>query len=386
MNEGREPDWDPRSEDVLKDQLSAYDKMRKNYTVAFSELMHWTVFRYDDVLSIINDYEKFSNAVSQHLNVPAGMDPPEHTEYRQIINKYFTPERMNAFEPTCRAIVMNLISNAQKVNKLELMSDFALPFAVRVQCAFLNWPPVLHKKLTNWTNRNFTATLIQDRQAMSDIALEFEAIVDEMCEARIKMRAKPENDIMASLMHEKVWGRILSNEEIASILRTWTVGEIGSIASSIGILIYYLAEDDELQAKLRSDPTLLPQAIDEILRMHGPLVSSRRITKCPVEINGKKIKAGERISLNWISANRDGSIFEEADSFRLDRDPLKNLLYGAGIHACPGAPLARMEMRVVLQELLSSTKHIKFDIQKPPVLERYPASGFAILPILIEYN
>jgi cytochrome P450 len=311
------------------------------------------------------------------------MDPPEHTKYRQIIDKYFTPEQMNRFEPTCRKIAAELAGKMLSRRELELMADLALPFAVSVQCAFLGWPPDIHKKLSDWTQRNYAATLAQDRQAMSEIALEFEAIVDEMCELRIKSNAEPGDDITASLMHEKVWERELSNEEIASILRTWTVGEIGSIASSVGILVHYLAEDTELQDEMRSNTSRLPPVIDEILRIHGPLVASRRVTRCPVEIGGRKIEAGERISLNWVSANRDKNVFEEPERLRLDRDPSLNLLYGAGIHVCPGAPLARMEMRVVLEELLARTGKIRLITEKPPVMARYPASGFAVLPVRI---
>jgi cytochrome P450 len=381
-NKIRKPDWNPRAGEVLNDQLSAYDKMRKNCPVAFSEFMQWSVFSHKDVLRIILDHDTFSNAVSQHLSVPAGMDPPEHTIYRRIINKYFEPEKMAAFEPMCREIVTELLQFALNQKELEMMNDFALPFAVRVQCAFLGWPKNLHETLADWTRRNYEATLAQDRKAMSEIAREFEAIVDDMIDVRIENNEI--QDVTSSLMNEEVMGRKLSNEEVASILRTWTVGEIGSIASSIGILIHYLAEHDDLQQMLRSDPALLPKAIDEILRIHGPLVASRRITKCPVEIGGKKLEAGERISLNWVSANRDEEAFEDPFTFQLDRDQSKNLLYGAGIHVCPGAPLARLEMRVVLEELLKKTSQIKLPDNKIPVKARYPASGYSLLPVIIQ--
>ncbi len=364
MKGGRKPDWDPKSEEVLKDQVAAFDKMREHCPIAYSELMQWSVFRYEDVLRIINDNEKFSNAVSQHLTVPSGMDPPEHTEYRRIIDPYFTPKRMNNFEPICRKIVIDQVHHVLELGELELMAEFARPFAVNAQCAFLGWPQRLQKTLANWTDRNYAATLAQDRQAMSYIAREFEAIIDEMRDSRIELKGNSEDDITTSLMNEKVWGRPLNNEELSSILRIWTVGEIGSIASSVGILIHYLAEHNEMQDKLRSDPSLLPPAIDEILRIHGPLVASRRIAKCPVEINNCKIEAGERISLNWVSANRDGNVFEDPEEFRFDRDPSMNLLYGAGIHVCPGAPLARLEMRVVLEEMLKNSSKIKLLSEK----------------------
>ena len=170
---------------------------------------------------------------------------------------------------------------------------------------------------------------------------------------------------------------------MASILRNWTVGEIGTISASVGILAQYLAGHPELQAQLRSQPGLIPPAIEEILRLHGPLVMNRRVTTRPVEIGGKKIGVGERISLNWISANRDEAVFDEPDKFRLDRDPAKNLLYGAGIHYCPGAPLARLEMRVFLEELLARTREI--DSRPGEVRHDFglPASGFATLPLRI---
>ena len=184
-------------------------------------------------------------------------------------------------------------------------------------------------------------------------------------------------------MNETVWGRPLSNEEIASILRNWTVGEIGSIAAAVGILAHSLAQHVELQQQWRAQPSLLPAAIDEILRMHGPLVANRRVTTRPVEIGGRKIEAGERISLMWIAANRDSRVFADPDRFRLDRDPAQNLLYGAGIHVCPGAPLARLELRVLLEELLERTTGIGPVADQPPTLAVYPASGFATLPLWI---
>lgn len=379
MNDKPKSDWNPRAEGVSRDQRAAYDDMRERCPIAYSELMQWSLFRHEDITRVLHDHETFSNAVSQHLSVPNGMDPPEQTAYRQIIDPYFSPERMAVFEPVCREISADLVEKALASGEVELMSGFALTFAVRVQCAFLGWPKSLHEPLTRWTQKNHESTLAQDRQAMSKIALEFEGFIDDMLEVRFQNEAKPTDDITAAMMHEKVWGRPLSNEEIASVFRTWTVGEIGTIAASIGILAHYLAQHSELQEQLRSQPSLLPTAIDEILRIYGPLVANRRITTCPVEIGGKKIDAGERISLNWIAANRDSRVFEDPDSFRLDRDPSKNLLYGSGIHVCPGAPLARMEMQICMEELLKRTKQIKSVAGKEPINARYPASGFSTL-------
>jgi cytochrome P450 len=355
--------------------------MRERCPVAHSEFMQWSLFRHDDVLRVLRDHATFSNAVSRHLSVPNGMDPPEHTEYRRIIEPYFAANRMDAFEPACRKIVVELLQTVLSGREAEWMVDFAVPFAVRVQCAFLGWPPALHEPLARWTRRNHEAALAQDRQALSELAREFEGYVDDLLEARRRTGAAPEVDVTAALMHEQVRGRPLSSEEIASILRNWTVGEIGTISAAVGILAHYLAGHIELQEQLRARPSLLPAAVDEILRIHGPLVANRRVATRAVEIGGRRLSAGDRISLIWLAANRDGRVFPDADAFRLDRDPSQNLLYGAGIHVCPGAPLARMELKVVTEELLGRTARIEPAPGKSPVIAVFPESGFASLPL-----
>lgn len=378
-----QPDWDPTSPEVLQDQSAAYDAMRERCPVAYNDRMGWTLFRHADVIRALHDHETFSNAVSQHLNVPSGMDPPQHTAYRRIIEPYFSGARMSAFEPACRAIASGLLKEALALRELEIMQGLALPFAVQCQCAFLGWPEALHGQLVSWMRRNQEATLKNDRQATSAVAQEFTAIVDEQIEARLQSGTGPDTDVTASLMDEMVQGRPLTKDEIASVLRNWTAGEIGTLASSIGILAAFLAEHSEIQERLRNQPGTIPAAVEEILRIRGPLVSNRRITTKPVEIGGRKIEAGVRVSLNWIAANRDEDAFENASAFCLDRDREQSLLWGAGIHICPGAPLAQLELRVFLEELLARTTEICFLRGKAPENAVYPASGFATVPLCL---
>ncbi len=337
-------------------------------------------------MRVLLDHKTFSSAVSQHLSVPSGMDQPEHTAYRRILEPYFSAERMAAFAPVCRRVAEQVVLSLSGRQEVEFIADAALPFAVRIQCAFLGWPATLHECLARWTRKNQEATLARDRRAMSEIALEFEGMIDDLLESRRQTGAGPEADLTASLMHEKVWRRPLSNEEVASILRNWTVGEIGTISASVGILAQFLAADPGLQRQLRAQPELLPEAIDEILRLHGPLASNRRVTTRPVEIGGRKINAGERITIHWAAANRDEQVFEEPEAFRWGRDPGKNLLYGAGIHVCPGAPLARLELRVFLQTLLAHAVELAGVPDHPPALAVYPASGFASLALRIRFG
>lgn len=380
----RTPDWDPRSDEVTRNQLAAYDAMREEQPVAFSELMHWSIFRHADIVRILHDHETFSNAVSRHLSVPNGMDPPNHTPYRRMIEKYFTQEHMKAYEKTSRQIAQSLINELVSKGDVDVMADCAPLFAGRSQCAFLGWPHDMVVPLIQWTQSNHQATFAQDRQEMARIAQQFEELVAAMLTQHRANNIQPEDSVTASLMHEKVNGRNLTDEEITSILRNWTVGEIGTIAASIGILIHYIAQHQDLQQKLRADFSLLPAAIDEILRIHGPLVASRRVTTRRVEIGGRTIEKGERLSLIWVSANRDPRVFADPDMFSFDRDPSDNLLYGAGIHVCPGAPLARLEMRLFMEELLTKTTSIVPAEGKETVHAVYPASGYASVPVVIK--
>ena len=236
------PDWNPASAEVLRDQRAAFDAMRERCPVAHSEFLGWSVFRHADVVRVLNDPATFSSVVSRHLSVPNGMDPPEHTAYRQLIEPYFEPERMAAFAPACRQIaaaqVASLLAPQDAEVEVELMDALAHPFAVRVQCEFLGWPAPMHEALRLWTRKNHQATLARDRVAMARIAREFEGYVDDLLRSRHTPGEHPEHDIAASLLAQQVNGRPLRDDEIASILRNWTVGEVGTIAAAIGILAW----------------------------------------------------------------------------------------------------------------------------------------------------
>jgi cytochrome P450 len=313
------------------------------------------------------------------------MDPPEHTAYRSAIEPYFSARRVEAFEPLCQSIALQLVQDLGRADTVELMAAWALPFAVQVQCAFLGWPAALHAPLAQWTHQNHQATLAQDRGALTALALQFEAMVADVLQQRRDNAVPPGYDVTASLLHESVQGRPLSVAEIASILRNWTVGEIGTIAAAVGILAGWLAEHPDTQALLRSNVSLQPEAIDEILRLQGPLATNRRTTTCPVVLGGRRIEEGERVTVHWAVANRDARVFDAPETFRLGRNPADNLLYGAGIHVCPGAPLARMELRVALRALLDATENWACVPDQPFTVAQYPASGYAAVPLRLRW-
>lgn len=373
------PDWNPQAPEVLADQRTAYDALRERCPLAYSDGQHWSVLRHADVMRVLLDHDSFSSAVSQHPAVPNGYDPPRHTAYRQALDGFFSPERLRHFEPACRELARHTVREALSLGDLEAHHEFALPFAVRVQSSFLGWPALLQDELLGWLQRSHAATRSGDRAQTMAVAQEFESFVERIRQAR--QDAAPDQDISTELMHTRVAGRPLDLRELASVLRNWTVGEVGTISASVGILLHWLASHPDWQQRLRQQPELLPPAIDEVLRIDGPLVANRRITSCPVTLAGRDLQAGERLSINWVAANRDPRVFGNPDEFRIDRDPRLNLLYGAGIHVCPGAPLARLELLVLMQELLAQTGNIALSPGQQPRRAIYPDAGYATLRV-----
>jgi cytochrome P450 len=328
-------------------------------------------------MNALTDPVTFSNAVSAHLSVPNGMDPPQHTAYRRIIDRYFTFDRIEEFEPRCRSIARELVNSLPADGEVDVMAEFASEFALQAQCAFLRWPVELHRPLRDWVRKNHAATRSRDREAMAEVAFEFDRHIRAVLDER---RKNDEDDVASELLRERIGNRTLDDAEIVSILRNWTVGELATIAACIGILIGFLAEQTSPQRLLRAQPSLLPAAIDEILRIESPLASSRRKTTRTVRIGDREIPADERVTLFWGAANLDEAVFEQPGNFRLDRNPALNLLYGAGLHVCPGAPLARLELRVLMEELLAAVK-LASSTSSRPVKAMYPASGFSSYPV-----
>jgi cytochrome P450 len=378
------PDWDPRDISVLGDQRHEYDKMRERCPVAYSHFLDWSLFRHEDIINVLADPETYSSA-SKRSAVPNGMDPPEHTRYSRALAPYFRPEQMNALEPDCRRIAVDLLQAilARGDAEVDFIPAFAQPLPIKTLCAFLGWPSETWENLRGWTHGNQEVAFSRNKEAGAALAREFTGYV--MDALRIRREAAGAGragipDITTSIMELTVNGVRLSDEQIVSVLRNWTAGQ-GTVAASLGILVYYLAGHPDMQQQLRREPALLPAAIDEILRADGPLVANRRSTTREVEIAGRKIDSGEKLSVNWISANRDGRTFDDPDTVRLDRDPADNLLFGGGIHYCLGAPLARLEMRVAMEELLARTTTIALgaaDLQRRHI---YPSNGFGELPV-----
>jgi len=377
MNEEQHDDWNPLDASILEDQRRAYDEMRERCPVAHSEFMGWSLFRHEDVATVLADPKIYSNA-SRFLAIPNGMDPPVHGRYREALAANFDQVQMARLEPRAREIAANLLVPMLASGEVEFIEAFATPFTLKTLCTLLGWPEQQWECLGGWVHGSQQAAFNKDSSAGKALA----SLFSEHVKSNLDTHRASTNDVSDAtdaLLKTEVDGVRFDDEQIVSVLRNWTAGH-GTVAAGLGILVLHLAQKRELQNRLRSDPSLIPATIEEILRVDGPLVANPRTTTQEVMIQGRTIPKGEHLTLMWIAANRDPYAFDDPNAVKIDRNTDSSLVWGQGIHLCQGAPLARLEMRVALEELLSRTKRFEFagDVLRRAV---YPSNGLAALPL-----
>ena len=366
---------DPTGQDVRR----LTDELRAGHTVARNARGEWVLLGYREVAEAARDAVTFSSAVSRFLQIPNALDGEEHAEARRVLDRYFEPDALEPFEATFRQVARTLVG--QLPARIDAVADFGAVFAVRAQSAWLGWSADLEEPLLQWMRDNHAATRSGEGKRMVVVAEEFDAIIASVLAPR---RVAPGDDVTSALMSDGWKGRAFTDEELVSILRNWTGGDLGSIALRVGVIVSRLATDAALQGRLRSgvSDAELDAVIDEVLRIDDPFITNRRRTTCPVHVAGVDIAEGQVVKLNWTSANRDESVFG-TDRFDPVGHAAANLVYGTGPHVCPGRPLATMELRIAVQELLAVTSAIYPD-EAGHEREVFPVGGFRSVHVRLQ--
>ena len=377
-------DWDPRGPDVRRDPVAAYDEMRARCPVAHGPDGAWTLFAHADVTRAALDDETFSSATSRHLQVPNGLDGAMHSAWRALIDRYFTPARVAAVEPRATQVAADLVAGLHLPARVDAV-QLGARFAVRAQSAWLGWPADIEEDLLRWVQDNHAATRSGDPTRTAEVADRFDALVRALVAPRRASGPERPDDVTTELVHDRLDGRPLTEDEIVSILRNWTGGDLGSMALCVGVVLVHLADHPGLQAHLRAGvpDAELDAVLDEILRIDDPFVSNRRVATRPVTVGGRRIEPGERVFLSWTAANRDPAVFGDPDAFDPARNGPDTLVWGIGRHVCPGRPLATLELRVLVRALLAATTAIEPDPQTPRERALPPVGGFAAAPVLL---
>lgn len=326
---------------------------------------------------VAEDPQRFSSGVSRFLQLPNGLDGEEHTKVRSLIDAYLAPDQVDHLEPEFRRIARELAADAAARGTVDSVNDLGAQYAVRAMTTWLGWPAELDETLVAWVADNNAATRSGELARTAEVAERFDAIIRSVVEP---LQEHPDDSVTSRLVHDDSLGRRLEFDEVVSVLRNWTAGDLSSMAYCIGVVLDALIEHPELQDRLRQGVSRreFGAIADEILRADSPFVSNRRVTTCPVQLDGVDLPEGQRVRIHWTAANRDPDAFADADGFDPDANASGNLVWGAGPHACPGRALSIVELQALTEELLAVAELSRAGEGER---ETHPVGGWASLPV-----
>ena len=376
---------------------SATDELRERSPLARTPDGTWVVLGHAEALAVVEDAESFSSGVSRFLQVPNGLDGAEHAAMRAATDPFFGPEEMARLAPVLREVAGGLVEElldgvGAAGTEVDAVAALGAVFAVRGQTTWLGWPAVLEPELLQWMSDNHEASRSGELERTREVAERFDAIIRSVLAPRRAAEQDAPEDPTTALLRLRVplpdpevpgsTERALHEEEIVSILRNWTGGDLGSIALCTGVLLAAVARAPELAERLRDGSEQEAAAIvDELLRIDDPFVSNRRVATCPVTLAGQALEEGDRVMVHWTSANRDERAFRSPDAFDPAANSTRNLVYGAGPHVCPGRPLATLELVTLLRVLLSAAQ--VRPAGTPGEREVAPVGGWAHAPVVL---
>jgi cytochrome P450 len=365
------------SDSMRRNPYLAYEQMRRHSPLFhLSAVNLWMILDFEGVKQALADHEAFSSDLSHasgHGNPGEWFiffDPPRHTKLRALISKAFTPRVVAGLEPRIRELSRQLIDQNIERGEMDLAVDFAVPLPMRVIAEMLGVPPAEWPRYKRWSDGilKLANTVNRDEEAIRTVE-EYRAITAEMRaflpELIAQRRSLHQEDLLSRLVDAEVDGEKLTSEEVLGFAQLLLVGGQETTANLINNAILCLIENPDQRARLESAPSLLPSAIEEVLRYRSPLQWMPRATRRPVELHGQTIPAGQLVLAVIGAANRDPRQFHDAGSFDIGRDPNPHLAFGHGIHSCLGAPLARMEARIALTEFLGRVKGFELADDKP---------------------
>jgi cytochrome P450 len=353
--------------------LAWYREMRAGPGIAYDgRFKSWNVFRYDDVLRVLNDHVGFSSQPrgSARAALPSivGMDVPRHRQLRGLVNQAFTPRIVEQLAPRITEICHQLIDKVAGAGSMDLMQDFAYPLPIAIIAELLGIPVEEQATFRRWSETLITGPRTDEMRGRS-YAAEREENLRELNAyflAKLEERRRdPRNDLMSRLVAAEVDGERLSENDLLEFCRLLLIAGYETTAYLIGNAMIAFDEHPETAAQVRQDPMLLPGAVEEALRCYPSVAGTMRTVTTDTEIAGQKIQKDEAVIV-WIgSANYDEKHFVDPERFDVRRAPNRHLAFGFGIHFCVGAPLARLEARIALQILLQRLPGLRGQLATP---------------------
>jgi cytochrome P450 len=389
----------------VADPYDVYRELRRDAPVLYDEATdHWLVSRYEDVNALLRD--RRLGRTYNHVATPSemgrpeepdwhapfwnlirsgilDMEPPDHTRVRRLVAKVFTPRYVESLRPMVQRIMDALVADLHGAAEFDLLPTIAEPLPVTIIAEMLGIPEDDRVHLRPWSagickmyELNPSLEYQQDAVAAST---EFSAYLREL--ARERKRA-PRDDLISMLAQIVDEGDTLTEDElIGTCVLILNAGHEATVNSTVIGWWTLFRHPDQLK-QLREDRSLLPSAIEELLRFDTPLQMFERWVLEPFELHGVEVPKGAELGLIFGSANRDESVFDEPDVLDLSRDPNPHLTFGAGIHFCLGAPLGRLELKTSFATMLDRFPNLEL-VEEPAWNPGYVVRGLAGLRVRV---
>jgi cytochrome P450 len=355
-------DWIEHHFDLFSPELApqlytVLDRARSRCPVAYSDQHegYWVVTRYEDVLRVAQDWQTYSSELgispprqpggSAFKIFPVTVDPPLQRTFKRLINAYFTAAAVAPWEEATRTIVTRLIDSFIERGGCDFMADFARPFP---GLAFFEL--ALHAPVEDLEEVNHWSTMASvPGGEQVDSLMKLAGWIGELIARR--RHDGPQGDVVDAVMAAEIEGRPITDEEAVGTIQLLVLGGLETTAGVLGMSMLRFCEDPEIPSTLAERPELIPAAVEELLRLDGSFVSIGRTARNAADIDGHQIAAGDPVVIYWASANRDPSEFDDPEHFDLGRPRNRHIAFGAGPHRCAGSNLARLNLRVALEEL-----------------------------------
>jgi cytochrome P450 len=342
-----------------------WKQLREQCPVAFSEAHggHWVTSKYADIAAIARNPGVFSSefvTVPPMLGVgevgmpPLTSDPPDHGPLKGLLTSAFTPKRMALIEPLVREIVASSIDAFADRGWCEASAEFCKIVPMYTIARLLGLPTEDDATFTDWVHR-----MVEMQGTDESFEAGFE-IMEYFSELLPKRQANRGEDFISYLTTAEVDGHTLDDSDIILSSMSVLLAGIDTTWSTLAHALWHLAQDQDLQQRLRDEPALLDTAKEEFLRFYAP-VSVARVAKTDTEVGGCPVAAGELVMIPFPSANRDPEEFADPDTFDATRSPNRHVAFGLGIHRCVGVNLARLELSIALGEFLRRVPPFRLD-------------------------
>jgi cytochrome P450 len=341
-----------------------FEEMRESQPVLRDETLPmsmWQVFRYADVLTVLNDSSRFSSqayGLSGDIfrDTLIAKDPPDHRKLRNLVNQAFTPRAVARLSERITQITQELLDRVRELGTMDVVADFAFPLPAKVIAELLGVPPEDWNIFQRWARIGDAepgqAQQRSGRSMREDMFDYFSRLLEER-------RRAPREDLISALSVAEVDGERLSQTELLSFCTLLLAAGQETTKNLLANAIVCLTDHPDSLQRLIREPALMPTAIEEVLRSLPPVWFLFRLTRSEVELAGQRIPANQMVLAWTASANRDPAQFPDPDRFAIEREPNRHLAFGHGIHFCVGAPLARLEARIALPMLLTQLKHLQ---------------------------